>query len=94
MGLALVAMKAPPVTREYQAALLLSKRTPTPRTRASLHSDPSSAGGDNVLDLFIDAIRHDSRTRCAANNLQQIVRSRLSNSMLESGRTTPQDYRE
>src|SRR6202035_5497121 len=39
-------------------------------------------------------LRRRFRTRCAANNPPQIVRSRLSNSMLGSGQTTPQDYRE
>src|ERR1700736_5020440 len=39
-------------------------------------------------------LRRRFRTRCAANNPPQIVRSQLSNSMLGSGQTTPQDYRE
>src|SRR5260370_528439 len=39
-------------------------------------------------------LRRRFPTRCAANNPPQIVRSRLSNSMLGSGQTTPQDYRE
>src|SRR6202035_3976907 len=39
-------------------------------------------------------LRRRFRTRCAANNPPQSVQSRLSNSMLGSGQTTPQDYRE
>src|SRR5580700_1617487 len=39
-------------------------------------------------------LRQRFRTCCAANNPPQIVRCRLSNSMLGSGQTTPQDYRE
>src|SRR3984893_12112329 len=39
-------------------------------------------------------LRRRFRTRCAANNPPQIVRSRLSNFMLGSGQTTPQDYPE
>src|ERR1700751_6123301 len=38
--------------------------------------------------------RRRFRTHCAANNPPQIVRSLLSNSMLGSGQTTPQDYPE
>jgi homeodomain-containing protein len=42
----------------------------------------------------VDADTRGFHTRCAANNLPQIVRFRPSNAMLGSGQTTPQDYPE
>jgi hypothetical protein len=44
---------------------------------------------DDVLDLLNWRIQTRFQIRCAANHLPQSVRSRPSNSMLRSGRTTP-----
>jgi 5-methylcytosine-specific restriction endonuclease McrA len=60
------------------------------------HVIPRSLGGKTEWTNIVTARRIQAcfQIRCAANNLPQIVRSRLSNSMLGSGRTTPQHYRE
>jgi len=44
---------------------------------------------DDVLDLLSRRMQARFQIRCAANHLPQSVRSRPSNSMLRSGRTTP-----
>jgi len=62
----------------------------SPNSIEQTESSVTCSPDDNSVRL----VRQRFRTRCAANNPPQIVRSRLSNSMLGSGQTTPQDYRE